>query len=157
MIFNRIKDFSYKYFKNKFIYEYQVQRVLNENEREILFGRIIKYQKNKKVEKWDEEHKDIIEAISENDIHDKVYFYYDKNTEYLIIEDRGKLDIEMVKEVMTYLINYKNIEFKVDLNSIKCADKLNSRIKQLSKITWAHLKLSLIIQVIINCGITLKR
>lgn len=141
-IYNRLKESqNSKFIKYKYIYEYQILNELFESKKEILFGRLIKYQKNKEVEKWDEKQKKIITVVSENDITDKVYFYYEKEKEYLIIEDRSQLDILKFKEVMTYLINYNNTKFKIDMNSILCDEELKRRIHKFKRITWAHFEI----------------
>lgn len=142
LIYNRVKECPItKYTKNSFTYAFHILDEKQENNKSFLFGRVIKYQEHKEVEKWDPEKEKIINEISENDITDKVYFYYSRDEEYFILEDRSQLDIDIFKEVTTYLLNYNNSEFTAELNCILNEKELKDRILKLKKITWAHFEI----------------
>lgn len=111
---------------------------LNDN---IIFGRIIKFKKSTHTEKWDDNLKDIIIEIEENNIIDKVYFYYEKQSEMLLVEERSGLEADKIKEVFTTIVNYNNMEVEVDINPKLHTKELKERISALSKITWAHFEL----------------
>lgn len=142
LIYDRVKECPItKKDKNSYTYEFQILNEISENNKSFLFGRVIKYQELKEVEKWDNEKKDIVKEISENDINDKVYFIYSRDEEYFIVEDRSQLKIETFKEVVTYLLNFNNLEFQVELNYKLSKHEIKNRILKLKKITWAHFEI----------------
>lgn len=139
IVYNDIKKSENKtYTQRTLSYTLQIIKEIPVTSSSIIFGRMIKYRKSHEVEKWDEQEKQIKIVDEENNILEKVHFFYDKYTEYLIFEERSKLDIDTFIKSFQYIINYNNIEIQVDLNPILHEKEVLVRLNKLKKITWAH-------------------
>ncbi|MBU3071933.1 hypothetical protein [Clostridium estertheticum] len=142
LVFNSINQKHSQIFKKgKFQYAMQVIEDKRYNDKNIMTGRIIKYIAIDGIEKWLEKEQMVVNIIEENSIIEKVYFVYEENSEYLFIEERSKLDIEIFKAAFTYIINYNNMELNIDLNPILHEEEIKKRIKRIKKIVWAHFEI----------------
>lgn len=112
------------------------------NYRNLIFGRIIKFRRDDEIQKWDENKNDIIEKKEENNVIDKVYFIYEKNSEILIIEERASIKIKKTLQVISYIVNSDSpYEITIDINTKKHGEKVKRRINNLSLISKANFSL----------------
>lgn len=145
-----LKDMVYKdikklhtvvYSQRTLSYALQIIDEISENNTNIILGRMIKYRKVHEVEKWDEVNQKIDIVDEENNILEKVHFYYDRSSEYLIFEERSQLDIDTFTKAFQYIINFNNFEIQIDMNPLLHEKELSQRINRLQKITWAHFEI----------------
>lgn len=140
IVFNSINNC----YKNEYLdrsYAYAIQKLeIPEYERSnIITGRLIKYRPISELEHW--ESGEIIKRIQENNIIEKVHFFYEKESEYLFIEERSKVEVQKSIEIFAHLVNYNNMEAMIDINPLKNKDESRKRIKELNKIIFAHFEL----------------
>ncbi len=107
----------------------------------IVFGRIIMYKENNIIEFWNNNTQQIESRVEENNIIEKVHFFYERNTQYLIFEERGKIKKEKTIQVFSYIVNYNNNDVHIDLNPVLDKKEAKIRIGNLRKITLAHFEI----------------